>query len=175
MTKNRGLFWLLVVSLAVNLLIFGAVAGVMTAKKQYPSATFERTGSPPSGGRAFNGRKFFRALPPAERKKVRHMLASQSDEHRASARQVRQLRQNLYILLLAEQLDQARIEQALVNLRTAESREIERGQALILEILLGMDFDSRMHALDQMTSSDRRPDRKRSLHRGPPSGGLVDQ
>ncbi|MBL4616803.1 MAG: periplasmic heavy metal sensor [Robiginitomaculum sp.] len=151
MTLNRGFIWILILSLAINLLMVGGMAGMFIASKQNKVTSQSTTTTPRLGNSSFNGAGFLRALPPEDRKKARELMVKNSGEYRKNARQVRKLRRQIYLLLLAEELDHQAIKTELGKLRHAENRASTNGQALILEILIGLDFDTRRKAVKAMS------------------------
>ncbi len=154
MKQHRGIFWTLGLSLAVNLLIIGALLGLGLANRhQKPDPV--QTSRPPiaSQTQAFNTRLFYRALPVAEQRKARRLLRNSLRERRHLTRKIHQSRRNLYVLLLEEHLDQPKIDIALSELREAELSELAFGQALILEILTDLEPATRKQVLLEITKS----------------------
>jgi uncharacterized membrane protein len=154
MTLNRSFIWILILSLAINLLVFGGMAGMFVANKQNHTQRSVMV-TPKLGNSSFNGTRFLRSLPPIERKKAWAEVTKNNDKYRKNARQVRTLRRQVYFLLLAEQLNHEAIEAALEKLRQAENRASTDGQTLILEILDDLDLDTRRKAVKAMSHPRR--------------------
>ncbi|MBL1430509.1 MAG: periplasmic heavy metal sensor [Robiginitomaculum sp.] len=156
MTLNRSFIWVLILSLTINLLLVGGMAGMFIASNQNKSTPQSVITAPKLGNSSFNSRGFLRALPPVERKKIRAIIKKSKGKYRTNSRQVRKLRRQVYFLLLAEQLDDQAIKTALDQLRQAENHASADGQALILEILADLDVDTRRKTVKAMSRTNRR-------------------
>ncbi|PHR60825.1 MAG: hypothetical protein COA47_06345 [Robiginitomaculum sp.] len=155
MTQHRGVFWMLLFSLALNLLIVGGFAGLAIAKKQMPqpSSVMQNNSGPPlnAGIRSFDGRRFFQALPASEKRRARRVMSSHKREHRQHVTRVRKAKQQVYQLLKSDPMNVAAVETALHELRQAEVAESGFGQMIILGILKDMEPQARIRVIEKMT------------------------
>ncbi len=154
MTQHRGVFWMLLLSLAINLLIIGGFTGLVIAKKQMPpppSLVQNGSGPPPAAAsQSFDGRRFFRALPASEKRRARSVMASHQQEHRQQVARVRKAKRQVNQLLKSNTLDVETVKVALHELRQAEAAESGFGQMIVLEILKDMDAEARIQVIQKM-------------------------
>lgn len=130
---------LLLVSVAVNLLVVGAVAGAYGAgvrlERQAPGAVVDRMPGP----RAFMG-----ALPEAQRAQVRAELVASWGESRELRRAAVQARRDAFDAASAEPYDAERVRAAFARLRAADQAAI------------GVFHDNIVDAFGKMTPEERR-------------------
>jgi len=150
MTGNRAVFWLLMFSMAFNLLVIGGVIGIGLASAQKKQFVGNSSRTPIVEEGRFNGASFFAALPAPEKRKARRIFNNNKKIHRQNIKQIRKLKRQLYFLLREQEMDREAVIAALAKLRESESRMSERGQLAILEILMDLDYKSRIHAVDEM-------------------------
>jgi uncharacterized membrane protein len=141
MSEPKPFPWrtLLFISLGVNLLILGAVAGALGAgvrlERQSQAAVVERMPGP---------RAFMTALPPEIRRKVRSQLVEswvQSSEQREAAAQARR---DAFQAAAEEPYDAARVRGAFARLRAADQAAI------------GVFHDGFADAFGELTPEERR-------------------
>jgi len=133
----------LLVSIAINLLILGAAGGMAVAgwRHQAPPPPMARPTMPQSF--KFNPKQFVRALPKAERQKAIQVLKEAAGKHRRISRSIRKTNRELAVLLSAETLDNAKIEDTFKRLRVLEAEAQKLGQTIILKILQDLDPQTR--------------------------------
>lgn len=109
----------LFISLALNLLVIGAVAGAYGAgvrlQRDTAQAVVERMPGP---------RAFMAALPPGARVKVRAELTRSWDQSRQLRQQAQQARRDAFDAAAAEPFDAARVRAAFARLRAADQATI---------------------------------------------------
>ncbi|VAV89549.1 hypothetical protein MNBD_ALPHA06-1303 [hydrothermal vent metagenome] len=163
MSRNRGIFWTLAISLAINLLMLGGIAGLSLANRQRgPVVVDQAQIRVPPGARSFNSRQFFMALPAADKIKVRQRMTEYRKARAKRFRQIQKIRKNLFFLLQEQQLNTDKIDTALADLRRAEAAELKYGQDLIMEIISGLAPDTRRQVVQKMAQPPR-------LQRHPPA------
>lgn len=151
--KRRWLLPLLFVSLAVNLLIVGAVAGAMLSQNG------PRGGGDQRALRGVVGEPFFRALPEeARRELVRDALSSH--ERVRDSREALKKRLDAFLTALRdEQFDPAQVARLLGEQRQAAIRRQQLGEELLLKRLVAMSPAERAAyaaALEEKLKSFRR-------------------
>jgi len=143
---------LLFLSLAVNLLVAGAVvgalgAGVRVQREQPPGAVVERIPGP---------RAFLAALPPETRAKMRDELASSWTQSRDLRRAALQARRDAFEAARAEPYDEARVRAAYQRLRAADQAAV------------AVFHDNLARAFGQLSQEERR-EALEALRTAPPA------
>lgn len=115
--------WLLVGSLALNLLIVGLIVGALASKGGRPDRKF----GPPEAGIPL----VFRALPEGSRDAARAELKQFRDSEKDRRREMRALRDGLIAALEAEPFDAASV-QALVDRQTGLIADVQSSVGTIL-------------------------------------------
>ena len=158
---GRALRGALIASLAVNLLIVGAVAG-MVWRHAGPNGPAGRGGPPGLGSYAM---PYVHALPEAERRAL-HALMREGETGR---RQSRAARQAAYVDVLtslrAEPFDPAVLSAALARQRDTVMSVQDRAQAFWLERIEAMDATERTAFADRIEKILSKPARR---NRGKP-------
>ena len=131
---------LLFVSVALNLLVVGAVAGAWSA-----GVRLEREADNGAIVERFPGpRAFLQALPQQTRAVMREQLAAGWDDSREKRRAAQQARRDAFAAAAQEPYDAARVRAAFANLRAADQAAI------------GVFHDNVADALGQLTPEQRR-------------------
>ncbi len=153
LSKN-GLGIALLVSLAINLLIVGAIGGMAMAGLRHDAPPVPTMSPPPATRFQFNPRAFIRALPVDERRKAMRVMRGAAGEHRQLSRAMQQTRRELGQLLIAEKLDKAKIESHFDRLLKLETEIRKLGQPIIIKILDDLDLQTRRQVIK---AAGRRP------------------
>jgi uncharacterized membrane protein len=156
---------MLFLSVALNLLTIGAVAGAYGAgvrlERQAPGAVVERMPGP---------RAFLAALPPATREKMRDELAESWTQSREARRAALQARRDAFLAAAAEPYDVARVRQAFARLRAADQAAIAVFHDNVVEAFGELSPEERREALDALRRAT--PARRQSTlapQAGPPA------
>ena len=152
MISQKLTIGLLIGSVAANLLVVGALVGVVIAKTQHPDGGAIKKRMQSAAVAEFNGAGFFAALPAPEKQKARQIFVQNRKIQRQNIRHIRQLKRQIYALLREENLDRDAVISKLAELRKAEAEFSERGQMAILEVLLDMDAATRARVVREMRS-----------------------
>lgn len=126
--------WLLIASLALNLLIVGAAVGFAV---RGPGA---KPGSAPNMPGAIS---LLRAMPDSHRGQVRDAFREHRETLRAQRDDVSTLRKAFLAEIEKETPDKAELERLLASFGDIESRISERGRAVLLQIVMDMDQGAR--------------------------------
>lgn len=140
---------LLFVSLALNLLIIGAVAGAAGAgvrlqREASRAAVVERMPGP---------RAFLRALPPETRVIMRRELADSWDESREARRAAIQARRDAFAAAATEPYDAARVRAAFERLRAADQAAIAAFHDNVVEAFGDLSPEQRREALEALRNA----------------------
>ncbi len=143
--KQPGRFrWsrlLLAVSLALNLLVFGAVAGAfLRHDREARTAPLQDLGFGPFGA----------ALSNAERDRLSERLSGRSEDLRANREEIRQDFAAMLRALRAEPFAPADLRAALDRQRDRLAERQAIGQAVLLERIEAMDVEERRAFADRM-------------------------
>ena len=137
---------LLFLSVAVNLLVLGAVAGAYSAgvrvERQAPAAAVV--------GRLPGPRAFLAALPPDTRAKMRDQLASSLSEARSAREAALQARRDAFAAAAAEPYDVERVRAAFARLRAADQAAIAVFHDNVVEAFARLTPDERREALEAL-------------------------
>lgn len=138
----------LFISLALNLLVIGAVAGAYGAgvrlQRDNPQAVVDRMPGP---------RAFMAALPPAARLKVRAELVRSWDQSRQLREQAGQARRDAFAAAAAEPYDAARVRAAFAHLRAADQAAIGVFHDNVIAAFGEMTPEERHQALDALRTA----------------------
>jgi len=136
---------LLLVSVALNLLTVGAIAGAYGAgvrlERQAPDAVVERMPGP---------RAFLAALPEPTRVKMREELADSWTQSRQARRAALQARRDAFAAAAAEPYDVARVRAAFARLRAADQAAIAVFHDNVVDAFGELDPQERREALDAL-------------------------
>lgn len=157
-TPRRSWPWLkitLFVSLAVNLMILGLVAGTVLGKKPGERTTMLRDlGYGP----------FISALPREDRREIGQEIRDREGSFRKNRAEFRREFEAFLTVLRSDPLDEAALRQAVERQRGQVTDRMALGQALLLEQIRDMTPDARAAYADELDKLfKRRP-------KGPPKG-----
>jgi uncharacterized membrane protein len=136
---GRNLRLALIVSLALNVLIIGGVAGTLLASRHH--------GWKGHGNRAFGLLGFARTLPPERAEKIRQRMASGKANLSALRKAERQAREEARGILAEEPFDAEKFKAALSRAAEAEAKEKSARMSLLAE-----------------TAAELTPEERRQLH-----------
>lgn len=131
--QRRWLMPLLILSLGVNLMVAGIVAGSWLS----PDGPRKRD----DGQRAVRGvlgEPFFRALPDDQRREMAREVLGDRERFREGREALRERFENFLAALRAETFDRAELERLLADQRQAAVRRQDFGEALLLDRLEAM-------------------------------------
>ncbi len=129
----------LVVSLALNLLIFGAIGARIVFAPQHHAQ--RSLGSP--GMMLVEARRMLRKLPPERRRELRGIVRSHRGELRSHRQAIAKARAQMALQLDAEKTDMAALKEAMLKVRAAESRGYEMVARLRKEFILALNPEER--------------------------------
>jgi uncharacterized membrane protein len=163
----------LFISLALNLLIIGAVAGAWGAgvrpqRQADTGALVERMPGP---------RAFLRALPPETRAIMREELADSWSESREARRAAVQARRDAFAAASTEPFDAARVRAAFERLRAADQAAIAVFHDNVVEAFGELTPEQRRQALDALRNAApaSRQDAVAPGERGAPGEALTPE
>jgi uncharacterized membrane protein len=136
---------LLFVSVALNLLVVGAIAGGFTA-----GVRLEREAPEVAVARMPGARAFMAALPPETRAKVRSELADSWVQSREMRRAAAQARREAFDAAGTEPYDVARVRAAFARLRAADQAAIGVFHDNVVEAFATLTPQERREALDAL-------------------------
>ncbi len=142
---RRWLMPLLIVSLGVNLLIAGMVAGSWLS----PDGPRNRD----EGSRAIRGvlgEPFFRALPADQRRQMAREVMGDRERFREGREALRARFESFLTALRAESFDRAELQRLLAEQRKAAVRRQDFGEALLLDRLEAMTQAERVAYADAL-------------------------
>ena len=139
---------LLFLSVALNLLVIGAVAGAWGAGVRLQRATDEAVVARMPGPRAF-----LRALPPETREIMRRELANSWTESRELRRSALQARRDAFEAASAEPYDAERVRAAFERLREADQRAIGVFHDNVIDAFANLTPEQRREALEALRTA----------------------
>lgn len=141
--------WLLVVSLALNL-IFATALGtwLLTHRLHAASTPISSPGFP-------SPRALHRHLNETERSALRAALESRRDLFREQAREARRARRDVERALLAEPFERAALDDALQRVRAHSGGLAEHAQKAIVELAASMDAEGRQRLATALRHSGK--------------------
>lgn len=140
----RGIKMVLIASLALNLLILGAVAGVMM-RKDKPLA---RDGSP--AGMSSFGMPYLRALSKEDRRQISEDLRAKGFDRRAARSDRRAHYEQVLTALRAKPFAAEALENALAQQRAAATSTLETSQAAWMAHVTKMSQEDRAAYADRL-------------------------
>ena len=147
---------LLFLSVALNLLVIGAVAGAWGAgvrlQREVGDAVVARMPGP---------RAFLQALPPETREIMRRELADSWTESRELRRAALQARRDAFAAAASEPYDTARVRAAFVRLREADQRAIGVFHDNVVEAFARLTPEQRREAMEALARAA--PARRQNL------------
>lgn len=138
--RRRWTRWLLIGSLALNLLVIGALVG-FAVRGPGP-----KLGAAPALPGALT---LLRAVPDSHRGVVRDALHDHRETLRAQRRDVDALRKAFLDAIEKDPLDKAELERLLAGFGDIESGISTRGRTILLQVVLGMDHAARLELADK--------------------------
>ncbi len=161
--SNKSLVIALLFSAAINLIILGAVGGMMAASLRHNPAAppIPITKIQSSYNFRFNPKVFIRALPEPERRKAIKAMRMAAGKHRQIYKGIGQTHRELGALLTAENLDDEKIAKTFARLRVQEAEAQELGQTIILDILRNLDPQTRKRVI---RAASRKPERRKRVN-----------
>lgn len=155
--RRRGLWWklLLVVSLAINLMIAGIVAGWIFSKG--PPSRMPADGD--RAARSLGVEPFVRALEPDDRRALLDDYRRESETLRENRRELRDRFERLLTAIAADPYDAEAVRTVMADQRVAAARRQEVGERLLLNRLEAMSADERRAFVDRLREGVRRKPR----------------
>lgn len=134
--RGRSWSWLLVISLALNLLIAGAAVGGFIMHRRGPEPVF--SGAALSPGELMG---FLRTMPAERRRAIRQVLLSERQRLQGLRSGVAAARETLGVAMVAEMLDKAALTEATNRLFAAEGnlRRAQLDAALAIAAIMTRD------------------------------------
>ncbi|MEM8743300.1 MAG: periplasmic heavy metal sensor [Pseudomonadota bacterium] len=154
---RRWIWPVLVVSLGLNLLFVGLVAGRMWARLDGPPGAPHRIVT-----RAVE--QFSGELPATKKERANALLQKQRDGNKALRRQLRQARRAAKEAALATTYDEKKLADALTRLREVRTSQHQAMHAMVLELLKDLSLEERKVLLKYIQKAFRphhRSDRPR--------------
>ncbi len=156
--RRRWLWPVLIVSLGLNLLFVGLIAGRMWARIDGPPGAPHRI-----LGRAVEN--FSVELPDTKKQRANALLEKQREDGRALKQQLRQARREAKDAALAVTYDEQKLAAALTRLRDIRNSQHEAMHAMVVELLKDLTLEERKVLLRYVRAafrphrqSDRRKD-----------------
>ena len=137
---------LLFISLALNILVLGAVGGAVFA-----GVRVQRPGEEATAPRTPGQRAFMAALPPETRARLREEFLQTAVEARALRQRGRQARREAFAALAGEPYDAERARAAFARLRAADQATIGAFHDSTIDALAGMSAEDRRIAVEAMS------------------------
>lgn len=171
---HRATPW--IVALLLSILANGVMLGVVlqtTTDGPRPGPHHMRGDGPPPrpGGDGFNFRAFMGALPEDAREDARILLEDSRDELRARFRQTRAAQIAAQDAVGAEPYDADQVRRAFDDLREARMAMEQAVEAIILDVVAGLEPEDRMRAIEAgraMPAARRRPRGRNGRRASPP-------
>jgi uncharacterized membrane protein len=154
--SSRRLRWMLIASLAVNLLVIGAVAGSMFAWHRHG-------GWGPGRGGEFGLLGFSRTLPDQSRKMLRDAVMAKRAEFKQLRQDARKARSEAAEILVSEPYDKEKLRETFVRIKDAEDKLKAVGLTIFLD------------AGEKLTMEERRSLRSWWERRWPPRSSYFDK
>lgn len=160
-----------IIALVGSVLINGALVGYLVHRTadgpswQPPRSPVEgpaRSGGP-GGRQGFDLRRFVEALPDEARTEARRRLRETFTDMRGTGVEVVEARRELDALLVAEVFDADAVADAMARMHASQRAVEMRIEAVVLEVVAGLDAETRASALQA--------GRERMGRRGPPRDG----
>lgn len=165
---------LLFVSLAVNLLAIGGIAGAFLsgarlqqpAPEPEPTALVERLPGP---------RAFMAALPPEARVKIRQDLATSWRESREQRQAAAQARRDAFAVIGEQPFDAARVKAAFEEMRAADQAALGVFHDNIIDTFANLSNEERTAAIEALRAATpaRRANALPDGEMGPAAGGAI--
>ena len=137
--RRRWLMPLLLISLAVNLLVIGAIAGAMLS----PDGPRRHGGEDQRALRGVVGEPFLRALPADQRRALVRDAVANRDRVRESRASLQKRLDAFLAALRTEPFDAEEVARLLADQRRAAIGRQELGEELLLKRLAGMSAEER--------------------------------
>lgn len=147
----RALVALLIISVLIN----GALAGALAQRQFAEPAAAPRAETRAMMRGPFNPRAFIAALPEDERAAARETLRGNMPAMRERFTEARDARREAETVLRADPFDPTAAAAALSEARAARARIEAEGEAVILNIIAGLDAETRQTVLNEAYSGQR--------------------
>ena len=157
--RRRWIWPVLIISLGLNLLFVGLVAGRMWARLDGPPGAPHRIVT-----RAVE--QFSGELPASKKERANALLKKQREGNRSLRRELRQARRAAKEAALATTYDEKKLAEALTRLREVRTSQHQAMHAMVLELLKDLNLEERKILLRYIQKAFR-PHR----HRDRPKGG----
>lgn len=146
--KRRWTTWVLIASLAVNLIVIGAVVG-----------SHLRGGDARRGGQGVVN--FLRAMPDSQRDILRTAMTARRETVRALRAEIIDLRRQFVDVVGADPLDTVRLEALMEAHRRIEDKIARGGQAILLERVMAMSAEERARFVSNIRDQEARRHRRK--------------
>lgn len=157
----------LLASIAINLLILGAAGGMALAGLHHPPPPPPMARTVLAQSYKFSPKRFVHALPKAERLKAIGAMREAAGKYRRILIHIRKTNEELAVLLSAEELDNARIEEAFKRLRVLQAQAQKLGQSIILNSLQDLDPQTRRRVIQAASQHPPRRSQNQRNQRRP--------
>ena len=139
---------LLFISLAINLLILGVVAGALLQRS-------DRDGRADGPARSILGAPYIAALEPEDRRALGREILQDRDRLRTNRENLKRRVESLLEELRKEDFDRVRISQLLAEQRNLAVSRQEVGEALLLDRIEAMNLEDRRAYADRLAKAMR--------------------
>jgi uncharacterized membrane protein len=147
--SSRGLKIALVVSVALNLIVAGLVAGAWLGNKHHKGMPRDLSFGP-----------FSEAFSPEDRRALRAALSERAGEFRTSREAARAEFEGLLAVLRADPFDPAALAAALTAIERRNAERLELGRSLIEARVIAMSAGQRQAFADRLEQALRRNPKK---------------
>ncbi|MDA7947714.1 MAG: periplasmic heavy metal sensor [Hyphomicrobiaceae bacterium] len=146
--RRRWIWLVLIVSVGLNLLFVGLVAGRMWARLDGPPGAPHRIVT-----RAVE--KFSAKLPASKKQRANSLLKKQREDNRSLRREFREARRAAKEAALATTYDEKRLADALARLRDVRTSQYQAMHAMVLELLKDLTLEERKILLRYIQKASR--------------------
>ena len=147
-SRSRWLMPLLFISLAINLLIMGVVAGALLQRG-------DRDGRADGPARSILGAPYIAVLEPEDRRALGREILQDRDRLRTNRENLKRRVESLLEELRKEDFDRVRISQLLAEQRNLAVSRQEVGEALLLDRIEAMNLEDRRAYADRLAKAMR--------------------
>ncbi|WP_323762916.1 periplasmic heavy metal sensor [Maricaulis sp.] len=165
-----------IIALVGSVLINGALVGYLVhhsadgprwqSERPSPEGANRRGG--PGGRQGFDLRGFVEALPEEARTEARNRLRATFSEMRGVGFEVVETRRELNALLVAEEFDAEAVADVMARMHASQRAVEMRIEAVVLEVVAGLDAETRAAALQAGRERMGRHGPPRDRREGPP-------
>ncbi|MFQ5625389.1 MAG: periplasmic heavy metal sensor [Methyloligellaceae bacterium] len=167
--KRRWLWPLLIISLGLNLLFVGLVAGRIW--------THGYGGHPAARNRILTGavERLMKDLPEAKRQHARELLRRHRESVKPVRQQIRKARRAAKDAVLTEPYDEAKVAKALALFREIRTGQHQSIHGMMMALMMDLSLEERKQLLDHIRAGFRHHRRRWRRHQGMPGGGAPRQ